>query len=140
MPLIFKLIKHKTQDGTISYHPKIPITLIHNDKIKSVMAVLDTGSDLIYIPKNIAEYFGLELSKETFEAKTPNSLLEYKTARILIRLEKKHYFKNWNFKVMIPLSEFLDEIILGTPFLSNFKVLFDYEKNQIELKEITKKT
>src|SRR3989344_2630703 len=104
MGLSFKLIRHETQDGTVSYHPRIPITISHNGKSKCVMGVLDTGSDLIYIPKDMADYFGLKLSEKIYEAETPDSVFKYKTANVIIRLEKGHYFRQWNLKVIVPLE------------------------------------
>lgn len=140
MGLFFKLVKHETQDGTISYHPRIPVTISYGNKSKRVLGVLDTGSDLIYIPKDMADYFQLRLSEKTYEAKTPNSVFKYKTANAYITLEKGHFLRKWNLRVIVPLEDTHNEIILGTPFLSLFRVYFDYEKNEIELKEITRKS
>ena len=47
----FKLKKRTLEDGSITYHPYVKVTISHLNKSKEVTAVLDTGADLIYIPK-----------------------------------------------------------------------------------------
>jgi predicted aspartyl protease len=141
MPLIFKLKKHKLEDGSITYRPYVKVTLISAGKAKEVAAVLDTGSDLIYLPKQMAEYFALPLSKQKFECKTPQNHFEYSTSKISIEISKGHEKYKKEFSVTIPSEEGIyDEVILGVEFLSQFKITFDYANESLVLKKSEKKT
>jgi hypothetical protein len=64
MKFTFKFKREKIDERHWTLRPKIPITLSYKGLNKDFIAVLDTGSDVVYIPQDIAEYFGLELSKK----------------------------------------------------------------------------
>ena len=140
MALTFKLKKHLIEDGSITFHPYVKVTLSHKGKSREVTAVLDTGADLIYIPKNMAEYFELPLSEKSFEGKTPQGCFEYKTSKMAIEIGKAHEKYKKEFVVTVPIKggEY-EEVILGVEFLSQFKATFDYANEHIVLKKSEKK-
>ena len=141
MALIFRLKKHELEDGSITYHPYVKVTISHLNKSKELTAVLDTGADLIYIPKDVAEYLNLQLSEKTLECKTPQEVFKYKTAKINIEISRPHEKYKMNFTVAVPLKKGdYDEVILGVEFLSQFKVTFDYANEKMILKKSGKKT
>ena len=139
MSMYFKLKKVVLEGHSISYHPRIKVTLSYGVKSKQVVAVLDTGSDLIYLPKNVADYFELPLSKEIFEARTPNGTSKYTCSKMYVEVKKGHEFLKDLFDVVVPQDELHNEIILGVPFLSKFSATFDYLNEKIILKKTVKK-
>jgi hypothetical protein len=64
----------------------------------------------------------------------------FKTAKIYVEIRKGHDRFKELFDVIVPVENPLHkDIILGTPFLSNFVVTFDYAKNRIILKSALSK-
>ena len=136
MPFTFRFKKEKISETEYALRPKIPITLSSGRKSKEIIAILDTGSDVIYIPQEMAEYFDLELSKDKQVCQGADTEFQYRTSKIEIEVKKAHEsFKNW-FDVIIPYQNPLHkDVILGTPFLMNFKITFDYRKGLIIMKK-----
>ena len=132
----FRFKKESIGDDTI-YRPKIGITLSNNGKNKEVIAVLDTGSDLVYIPRDMADYFELVLSKKKEEAQGVGQTIEYRTATITLRIEHPHHAYQKKVQVIVPETDVHKDIILGTEFLQDFIVTLDYPKRIIKLTEKT---
>src|SRR3989344_2264708 len=53
----------KLKSGNVIYRPMIPLTLEGNEKI-DVFAILDSGSDISIIPKDIATILGIKNTGE----------------------------------------------------------------------------
>ncbi|MFH0954795.1 MAG: pepsin-like aspartyl protease [Candidatus Micrarchaeota archaeon] len=139
MSFLFRFRKDRVEDGWVS-RPKIKITLIHQNKSKEVIAVLDTGSDLVFIPAEIAEYFDLALSEKELIAQGIETNFSYKTAKIQIKLENPHNSYKKSVSVMVPAKETMHrDVILGSEFLKDFSVLFDYPNETVKLTQKTKK-
>ena len=131
----FRLKKEKFE-STWTLRPKIKVTLSHKEKTKDVIAILDTGSDLNYIPIELAEYFELLLSEETFTVQGAEQEFEYRTAKLFVKLEHPHKSYRKILSFMIPVKTIIiKEIILGTEFLKDFTVTFDYQNETIKLIE-----
>ncbi len=56
MDYIFKFKRERTEGG-LTLRPKIKATLSFKEKARDVAVILDTGSDLNYMPKDFADYF-----------------------------------------------------------------------------------
>jgi len=135
MKFTFKFKREKIDETHWTLRPKVPTTLSYGGLNKDFIAVLDTGSDVVYIPQDIAEYFGLELSKKVDVCQGAETEFRFKTAKIYIEIRKGHSQFKELFDVIVPVENPLHkDIILGTPFLSNFVVTFDYARNKIILK------
>ncbi len=130
----FRFRKESTGSET-TYRPKIEIILSHNGKQKEVVAVLDTGSDFIFIPRSIAQYFDLPLSKETGTAQGVGTEFEYQFAPITIKIDHQHKTYHQKFQAIVPQEDNILDVILGSDFLQNFIVTFDYPKHIIKLNE-----
>ena len=130
----FRFKKESIEDEII-YRPKIKVTLSHGGKSKEVIAVLDTGSDLVYIPPDMAEYFELELSKGKKVAQGVAHEFHYYTTKITIKIENKHQPYQKTVAAIVPETDLHKDIILGTEFLQNFVVTLDYPKRVIKLTE-----
>ena len=131
----FKLKKEKVEDGW-SFRPKIKISLINKDKIKNLIAVIDTGSDLNYIPTELAEYFDLQLSSKEFTAQGAEQEFSYKTSKIVVKIDHPHKFYRKLVEVMVPTKNTMHkDVILGTEFLKDFILTIDYHKAILKLRE-----
>jgi predicted aspartyl protease len=63
MVINFRFKEEAIENKTI-LRPKIPITLSHNGKKLTVLGLLDSGSDFIMIPKQIADFLDVPYSKK----------------------------------------------------------------------------
>src|SRR3989344_2329649 len=115
--------------------PKIKVTLSANGKSKQIIAIIDTGSDLVYIPKDMADYFGLSLSKNELTGQGAETEFSYRTSQIRVSLENPHKIFRKLVEVMVP-AKGADhkDVILGTGFLENFIVTLDYKNEKINLR------
>jgi len=124
-------LSFRYKDEGYGPRPKIPITLIHDDKRLKVMALVDSGSDLIIIPKFIAETLELSLKGKEEpikgvggELKTVNSHVTIKINNTVLR----------NLTVKIPLTGEWDEILLGRrPFFEYFDITFEENEKRVRL-------
>ena len=66
MSFSFKYKPEKLKSGAILYRPLIPITLEGEEKI-DVFSILDSGSDMTIIPKEIAEVLNIKSVREERE-------------------------------------------------------------------------
>lgn len=135
---MFYLFRFKKEmfEGQTTLRPKIKISISYKNKTKEVIAILDTGSDLNYIPSDFAEYFELPLSEETFTAQGAEQEFEYKTSKIYLKLENPHKQYKKLLKVMVPIKTTMHkDIILGTEFLKDFTIELNYKKATIKLTE-----
>ncbi len=134
---MFYRYKFRTEEinNELILRPKIPIMVSHKDKSQVIFAVLDTGSDLVYLPRDLAEYFELPISEEIFTAKGVEHQFAYQQSNIKIKLEHPHKPFQKKLNVIIPTSKQYSEVILGTEFLHHFAALFDYPNKSIKLTE-----
>jgi predicted aspartyl protease len=126
-------------DEDIVYRPKIKVTLSHGGKSKEIIAVLDTGSDLVYIPRDMADYFGLPLSKGKKTAQGVAHEFTYHTTKINVKIEHPHRSHQVSVTAIVPEEDEHQDIILGTEFLQDFIVTLDYPQGTIKLTENTRK-
>ncbi len=132
---LFKFKKEKFENKS-TLRPKIKVLLSYKDKAKEVIAILDTGSDLNYIPADFADYFKLPLSEEIFKAQGAEHEFEYKTSKIYFKLENPHKSYRKLLEVMVPVKTPMHkDIILGTEFLKDFIVELNYNRGTIKLTE-----
>lgn len=132
---LFRFKKEKFEDKQ-TLRPKIKITLSYKDKAKDIIAIIDTGSGLNYVPSELAEYFELPLSKETFTAQGAEHEFEYRISRIYFKLDHPHKLYRKLLEVMVPVKNTMHkDIILGTEFLRDFIVELNYKKGTIKLTE-----
>ena len=110
-----------------------------NGKSLETSGVLDTGSDCMLIPLEIAETIGLEFSekkKETAKSYSGSTMTTTKS-KVKVRVERKREHIEFEVRCMILLDENSqhEDIIFGSTFLENFRCIFDYPRNRFQLKE-----
>ena len=150
MSLIFN---YKTEkfDGEQRKLPKIPIKIMNNDNYYEFAALVDSGSDAIYIPYEISKYIPYEISKlldlkslgkkedvETIGQRI--TLYPSKIDALVIHKGNRRYRFNY-LPVLFPKSKKYDcpDLILGRVFFELFDITFKQNANKIILKRSNKK-
>jgi len=118
--------------------PIIPIALIGKDGTRlDFTAILDSGSDFVLIPKEVADALGLdyrkgiEIKSKTFEGK------EFKTKLTKVNMEIKKGREKIPLQCKAAVSingPDYHHIIIGSTFFEHFEVIFDYPKNKFVIK------
>ena len=118
------------------WRPKIRVTFSHKEKAKTVIAILDTGSDLNYFPADFADYFDLPLSEKEFTAQGAEQEFNHRTSKIHDKLEHPHKSYRNLLQVMSPVRRTMHkDIILGMEFFKDFILSIDYRKGMLKLSE-----
>ena len=129
----FKFKKERFENSW-TLRPKIKVNISYKGISKDVICILDTGSDLNYIPLDMADYFCLSLSEETLTAQGAETEFSYKTSKIYVRLDHPHRTYRKLIEVMVPAKAANHkDIIFGANFLKDFIVNLDYLKGTITL-------
>lgn len=135
---VFPFTKLRMEDGSHMKESKIPVTIIGKDGALEMMAVLDTGSTVSYLPLEIAEALGFEKSKAKTQATDgiggKEKIGEFEITLKIARKNQSKVLSN------MPIYVFMDPktkyFILGLePFFSSFDITFRLGESKIELKE-----
>ena len=133
MKLSFRYTPARINDFLI-FRPMIPLILRKDERHLSTIGLLDSGSDFILIPKEIAEYLELELSGND-EAEAIGGTIETKKSVISLTVsDGKNNIYLQNIPVEVLMQDGLKEVIIGRiPFFSEFDILFKENSKRIEL-------
>ena len=117
--------------------PIIPIALVGKGGKSDFTAILDSGSDFVLLPKEIADALqldyqkGIEIKSRTFEGK------DFRTKLTTVNME----IKKGRERVPIQCKAAVNidgpdyhHIILGSSFFEHFEIIFDYPKNKFVIK------
>jgi len=123
--------------------PKIPFLVNANGVETETAGLIDSGSDFILIPKDIADTMGIELSGSIEEADGIGGKIHLRIGIVTIIIKKRGKKILRNVKIHIPIDEKIqsdenekfDEILLGRdPFFKYFlKVEFNENKKRVRL-------
>jgi predicted aspartyl protease len=116
------------------YRPIIPLTIRKDEKRITVAGILDSGSDFMLLPKDIAEYLNLELSGDE-EAEAIGEKIETKRSVIGLTITdgKATVYLRDN-QVGVLMQDGLKEVIIGRiPFFSEFDITFRENSKRVEL-------
>jgi len=139
MNLIYRCKHLKLEEGVYVKRPLIPVTLIGRVQSLNFTAVLDSGSDFILLPLEVAESIGLEFNKEkkdTANTYDGNTISTTKS-RVRIRIQKDREKQVFECKCAVFLGKEtkFEEIIFGSSFFEHLKILFDYPHNRFQIKK-----
>ncbi len=119
------------------YRPKIPIIISVDGHRTEVLGLIDSGSDFVLFPKEIAEAVGIDVKGKEKEAEGLGGKIRYRNGVATITLKKDNISKILrNMRIHIQTDNFadLDEIILGRdPFFKYFTIEFNENKKRIRL-------
>lgn len=133
MKLVFRF-KEEFIDNKPIMRPKIPVKFSRNGKSLNVIGLLDSGSDFIVIPKEVADYLELKYGSKTEECDGIGGsvCLRYSHANVSIG---DHIFHSITVHVLPEGSELPGGIIIGRePVFREFDVEFSLNSNRITLK------
>ena len=134
--------KHlKLAEGVWVKEPIIPIALSCKDGRKlDFTGILDSGSDFILIPKEIADALelnyleGIEIKSKTFEGKEFTT----KLSKINIEIKKGRERIPIQCKAAVSIDgPDYQHIIIGSSFFEHFEITFDYPNNKFSIKNKT---
>ena len=126
--------------GISVLRPEIPISLFQKDGTAvPFTGVLDTGSDFFLLPLEIAELLELEFDKTKTTKASGYEGMQFETsyAKVRFRIEKgkeKIEESCWC-AVRTDQEPKPDLLILGSSFLRNFRLEFDYPNNRFHIRE-----
>lgn len=131
--------KHqKLADGVWVKEPIITITIIGKNNTRlDFTAILDSGSDFVLIPKEIADALGLDYTKGTEILSKTYEGKEFRTTITKVNME----IKKGREKIAIQCNAAVNidgpdyhHIIIGSSFFEHFEVIFDYPNNKFVIK------
>ena len=88
----------------------------------------------------MADYFELDLSKSKKVGQGVAHEFHYYTTKIMVKMEDRHHSYQQLVSTIVPETDVHKDVILGTEFLQDFAITFDYPKRTIKLTEKTNKT
>lgn len=113
----------------------IPLILDGKEKI-DIMGMLDSGSDITIIPKEIAEVIGVEIIKENELSGITGVPVKAKEGKINIIFGKGRESYSFEIPVLIPEKENLNIIVGRMGFFNQFKITFNESERKIEFKKV----
>ena len=134
MTFSFKYKPERLSSGAILHRPLIPITLEGKEKI-DVFSILDSGSDMSIIPKEIAEVLEIKTIKENEVSGITGSAIWAREGKLRIHFGKGHEGYSFEIPVLIPEKENLSAIIGRAGFFNQFKITFIESDKRIEFKK-----
>jgi len=119
--------------------PIVPITLIgKRGERLNFTAILDSGSDFVLVPKEIADALGLgyssgiEIKSKTFDGQ--DFITKLATVNMEIKKGRERIPMQCKAAVSISGPDY-HHIILGSSFFEHFEIIFDYPKNKFIVKK-----
>lgn len=139
MNLIYRCKHLKLEDGAFVKRPLIPVTLIGRNDRLNFTAVLDSGSDYILLPLQVAEALGLDFDKtDADQANTyDGNIISTTKSKVRISIKKDREKQVFDCKCAVFLGKEtkFEEIIFGSSFFEHLKILFDYPHNKFQIKK-----
>ncbi|MBI5148210.1 retropepsin-like domain-containing protein [Candidatus Pacearchaeota archaeon] len=137
MAFNFKYKSSRLKSGDIIYRPMIPLTLESHERI-DVIAILDSGSDMTIIPKELAEAIGVKYTGENEISGIAGIPVKSKEGKVKIIFGKGHEVYSFDVPILVPEKEDIQIIIGRAGFFNEFKITFDESARKIEFKKVSK--
>lgn len=135
MAFSFKYKQAKLKSGRAIYRPMIPFTVFGKEAI-DLFAMLDSGSDIIVLPQEIADILEIKYFEEDELYGITGNKVRSKIGRVNLSFGKGR--ENYRFQIPVVVPEKGNSpIILGrTGFFSRFKITFFEKEKKIIFKKI----
>ncbi len=136
MVLTYSYTKINHEDGTVSFVPVVPLTLVGSADTILAEGILDSGSDTIALPQHMAEILGLPLlGKEPAAGIGGMVWSATSTMKLRFGREAEHYEFLVPCKVMLTGQDF--PVLLGQEgFFDKFKILFNFPQKKFSLERV----
>lgn len=136
MTFNFKYKSVILKSGSKIYRPIIPMVIKAKESF-DVLGILDSGSDITIIPKEIADAIGIEYINDNSISGISGVALSAKEGKIFVEFGKKREIYNFEIPVLIPTDKENLSVIIGRAgFFNEFKITFDEFNKKIEFKKI----
>lgn len=135
MVMIFRYANVLNEDGTLSKTPNINVYSYNaENKLLKINAIIDSGADIMIIPKDLAIILGLELKEETETIGIGGSVKARKT-NISINIKYNKESHHINTGALVLMDENIDiPMILGRKtFFDEFEITFKQKQDTIIL-------
>jgi len=139
MNLVFHC-KHLKLTGEITVkEPIIPVTLIGKNGVQlNFTAILDSGSDLVLLPVEVAEALALDFdpsNPETARVYSGETITTaYSNVNIKIQKGREKVTARCQCSIQLEKQKQQEYIVFGSTFFEHFRVFFDYPRNKFEIK------
>lgn len=134
MTFSFRYKPVKLKSGKVIYRPMMPLILEGHEKI-DVFAILDSGSDISIIPKEIAEILGIKSEGENEIYGLAGIPIKSREAKVKISFGKGHENYTFDIPVFIPEKEDISIIIGRQGFFEHFNITFSEAVKKIIFKK-----
>ena len=138
MTFSFKYKSILLKSGKTIYRPLIPLTFYEKERI-DVIAILDSGSDMTVVPKEIAEHVGVKYIGEDELSGITGTKIKAKQGKLNVSFGRGREIYNFIIPVIIPEKENISIIIGRIGFFDQFKITFSEKERKIIFKKISKR-
>lgn len=135
LPFAFPYKKERLPNGTEVFRPTIPIEMNYKGVSMKFVAIVDSGSDVSYIPQWAAESLGIVIKGKESNVTTVNGKMKVIEDFVKITIRHEKDIESFTIPVDIPVEkEHTDEIILGRKGLfDRFDITFKENSRRIIL-------
>ncbi|MEK6860165.1 MAG: hypothetical protein AABX54_05115 [Nanoarchaeota archaeon] len=134
MSFHFKYKPAILKSGSKIYRPMIPLRIKAKESFDA-LAILDSGSDITIIPKEIAEVIRVDYKNDNSISGISGFPIRAKEGKVNIEFGKGREIYIFEIPVLVPEKENLAVIIGRLGFFEQFKITFDESKKRIEFKK-----
>ncbi len=122
--------------GAIVKRPLIPITFEGNENKINIIGVLDTGSDISIIPREIAEVLGIEPKIENEISGIGGEKVKADQGKLTVVFGKGREEYAFEIPVLVPKNNW-DQVIIGRMgFFEQFKITFNESEEKMIFKKV----
>ncbi len=126
----------KIKSGKVIYKPIVPLIIGARNNIHA-LAILDSGSDITIIPREIADEIGIEYGDYNEISGLTGLPIKSREAKIKIIFGKGHEIYSFTIPALVPsIKQDIPLIIGRAGFFNHFKITFIESEKRLEFKKI----
>jgi len=138
MSFSFKYKPVLLHGGLTTKRPLIPLRLIGEKEVLDIFGILDSGSDMTVIPKDMADFLGIKIvgKDELTGISNEKTQVEVGYIKILFGKDREEYEST----IPVLINKQGDSIVIGRDgFFDQFKITFNEFEKRITFKKIIPK-
>jgi hypothetical protein len=136
MTFSFRYRAISLKSGELIHRPIIPLTLEGEEKF-DIIGMLDSGSDITIITKEIADVIKPEYTRDNEVSGISGVAVKAKQGKISVRFGKGREFYIFEIPILVPEKEDVPMIIGRLGFFEQFKITFSESEKKIIFKKIS---
>jgi hypothetical protein len=134
MSFSFKYRSIQLRSGRFISRPMIPL-VIGREKL-NVFGMLDSGSDITIIPKELAEVMEIEYGEYNEVSGISGVAVRAREGKINVQFGKGREMYIFDIPILVPEKEGLNLIIGRLGFFNQFKITFLEEERRVEFRKV----